>query len=330
MPTATLTLRSGVDSNSPAVWARVNGQQALFLFTSFSGWPTRHAGLQASSLAPVGNVAFDVPPPHGVWFESIIPDTDGTWYAYYHNELPAELCGDLSRTLPRIGAARSDDFGANWEDLGVVLEAPPGSHTCESSNSYFVGGVGDFSVMLDREAKYLYFYFSQYVERERAQGVAVARMPWASRDEPEGQAAVWWRGNLWVPGRRMVISDDESRTVYPSGTPIYRVANGWHGDQSVDAFWGPSLHWNTFLEQYVMLLNRAEDADFRQQGVYVAFSKTLSDPTAWSAPQLLISGGLWYPQVLGNDIGIGTDRVAGERPRFFLGGRSQYFIQFSR
>ena len=47
-------------------------------------------------------------PGHGVWFESIIPDeTDSTWYAYYHHELPAYVCGRPEQSIPRIGAAMS-------------------------------------------------------------------------------------------------------------------------------------------------------------------------------------------------------------------------------
>ena len=41
-------------------------------------------------------------------------------------------------------------------------------------------------------------------------------------------------------------------------------------------FWGPAIHWNTYLEQYVMLLNRAKDDQFGQEGIYVSFSPTLA------------------------------------------------------
>ena len=303
----------------------------MFLFTSYDGWSTRQLGTQLSALAPVGRVAFDNPPPHGVWFEAVIPDVDGAWYGYYHNERPAEICGDATRMLPRIGAARSTDFGATWEDLGIVLEAPPDSHDCSTTNRFFVGGVGDFSVMLDRESRYLYFFFSQYADRASAQGVAVGRMPWAYRDRPRGRVAVWWRGMLWTPPRRVRDPETmESDYLYLAGMPIYRAADDWHEGQTVDAYWGPSVHWNTFLEQYVMLLNHATDSAWRQEGIYVAFSPTLDDPTAWSAPRRLLMGGDWYPQVIGLENGLGTDKVAGERARLFIGGRSRYFIQFSR
>jgi hypothetical protein len=337
IPTATLlsttmlTFDAPADSNSPAVWETVNGRLQLFLFTSFNGWSTRLFGTQVSSLAPVGRVAFDAPPPHGVWFEAIIPDVDGTWYGYYHNERPAEVCGDATRMLPRIGAARSSDFGATWEDLGTILEAPPESYDCATANRYFVGGVGDFSAILDRDSRYLYFFFSQYADREGSQGVAVGRMPWAFRDRPRGRVSVWWRGMVWVPPRR-VMQDVEMPTeyTYSGGMPIYRVMDDWHAGQTVDAFWGPSVHWNTFLEQYVMLLNRAVDNEWRQEGIYVAFSPTLDDPRSWSTPRRLLAGGDWYPQVLGLESGVGTDRVAGERARLFIAGRSRYLITFAR
>jgi hypothetical protein len=331
-PTAVISFGAATDSNSPALWETVNGRPTMFLFTSFNGWSTRLAGIQLSTLAAVGRVAFHSPPPHGVWFEAILPDVDGTWYGYYHNERPADVCGDVTRMLPRIGAARSTDFGATWEDLGTILEAPPDSYDCATTNRYFVGGVGDFSAILDRESRYLYFFFSQYADREGSQGVAIARMPWAFRDQPRGRASVWWRGMVWVPPRRVLNDGEVSSTeyTYSPGMPIYRVSDDWHSGQTVDAFWGPSVHWNTFLEQYVMLLNRAIDADWRQEGIYVAFSPTLDDPRSWSTPRRLLAGGDWYPQVLGLAAGVGTDKVAGEQARLFIGGRSRYVITFSR
>lgn len=330
VPASTISFVGGTDSNSPAVWELVNGQQRFFLLTSFNGWPSLHAGGQLSALARRGAIEFENRPPHGVWMEAIIPDVNGTWYGYYHNEVPAEVCGDDTRTLPRMGAARSTDFGATWEDLGVILEAPRGWHDCETTNRFFVGGVGDFSVVLDHDQRDLFFFFSQYSDRDSAQGVAVARLAWADRDEPAGRISVWWRGSTWVPTRRLRMNGERTEFAYPAGIPIYRAQDGWHDGQTVDAFWGPSVHWNTYLEQYVMLLNHARDVEWRQEGIYVAFSKSLTDPTAWSVPQRLITGGLWYPQVIGTETGTGTDRVAGERARFFMGGRSQYLIQFSR
>jgi hypothetical protein len=332
VPATTISFPSPADSNSPAIWESVAGRSTLFVLTSFSGAATRMIGSQLSTLTPLGDVTFEAPPPHGVWFEAIVPDVDGTWYGYYHNERPAEdVCGDASRMLPRIGAARSRDYGATWEDFGIILEAPPESHDCASSNRYFVGGVGDFSAILDRESRFLYFFFSQYSNRAGTQGVAVARMPWAFRDRPRGRLAVWWRGMVWAPPRP--VREMGSMAVdytYTAGMPIYRASDDWHVGESVDAFWGPSVHWNTHLEHYVMLLNRAADNNWRQDGIYVAFSRGLDDPTSWSTPRRVLAGGDWYPQVMGLDAGRGTDKEAGQRARLFVGGRSRYWIDFAR
>jgi hypothetical protein len=326
---STLRLPSDVDSNSPAIWERIDGRLRLFVLTSMSGASTRNEGTDVTRLVANGAVTLHGHPGWGVWFEAIVPDVDGTWYGFYHNEWPAEVCGEMLRWIPRIGAARSRDFGATWEDLGVVLESPPGTYDCASANRYFVGGVGDLSVMLDSESQYLYMFFSQYADREGAQGVSVARLPWADRDEPAGKISVWLRNQTWIPARSIRTRNGE-RHVYPAGMPIYPAADEWHDGPRVDAFWGPSVHWNTYLGQYVMLLNRARDAAFTQEGIYVAFAPTLDDPAGWSVPRRLLAGGRWYPQVIGTEVGVGTDRIAGERARLFICGRSDHIIQFAK
>ena len=101
------------------------------------------------------------------------------------------------------------------------------------------------------------------------------------------------------------------------------AAHAWHdADDKVDAFWGPSVHWNTAIEQYVMLLNRAKDENYAQEGIYVSFAPRLDDPSLWTAPQKILNGGKWYPQVVGSSLGTGTDKLAGASARFFMSGRS--------
>jgi len=338
VPTATVLRAPAVelpgeaDSNSPVVWERVDGVPTLHVLTSVAGQPWRASGPRLQTLSDAVPVEFHLRPDHGVWMEAIIPDVDGTWYGYYHNEIPAEAaCGDPGRVVPRIGAARSVDFGATWEDLGVILEAPAWTNTCDSQNQYFLGGVGDFSAVLDANARDVHFFYSQYVSREWGQGVAVARMAWADRDEPAGKMSLWTRG-VWMPARAVRGEhNDDATWLYPVASPVYPVAQSWHLDgPSVDAFWGPSVHWNTHLQQYVMLLNRAKDMQWTQEGIYVAFSPSLDDPSRWTTPKKILDGGGWYPQVIGIEPGSGTDRLAGAVARLFIHGRSEHLIQFTR
>ena len=309
------------------VWSLIEGVNRLFAITSWGGIPIRSAGASLEMLQRGAPVAFTSHPGDGVWMEAIIPDEVGVWYGYYHHERPADLCGRPERHLPRIGALRSTDHGATWENLGIVLDAPPGSEACDSNNRFVLGGVGDATVALDPNGQDLYLYFSQYSRDAAGQGVAVARLAWADRDEPVGKLTIW-NSSAWLPASR---PDESAPFVYPAGTPLVKAGQPFHDRSTAnDVFWGASIHWNTYLEQFVMLLNRAKDDQFGQDGIYVSFAPTVSDPRAWSVPTRILSGGQWYPQAVGIEAGSGTDRLAGRRARFFMTGKSDRTIEFER
>ena len=112
---------------------------------------------------------------------------------------------------------------------------------------------------------------------------------------------------VWLPaGRRTFGAGDHAVTTWThaAGTPLARVMRPWHDTDPVnDAFWGPSVHWNTYLGQYVMLRNRTRDEDLGQEGIYVSFSRSLDDPSGWSTPQRILNQATWYPQVMGSRSG---------------------------
>lgn len=320
VPAPLIQLPGDVDSSNPFVWDVVDGVRRLFVMTSWGGTPVQSSGASVEQLHRGEPVAFTTHPGHGVWMESIVSDDGGTWYGYYHHERPADECGRPDRQLPRIGAARSSDHGRTWSDLGIVLDAPDASSQCASTNRFVLGGVGDVSALLDANRQDVYLFFSQYSGGIDRQGVAVARLAWADRDAPAGKATIFNNG-AWLP----VMNS------YPPGTPLARATQPFHdGNARADVFWGASVHWNTHLEQYVMLLNRSKDENFGTEGIYLSYSASLSNPDAWTTPQKLMSGGEWYPQVVGIESGIGTDRLAGQRARFFLTGRSNRMIEFER
>jgi hypothetical protein len=301
-----------VDSNSPLFW---NDLGEMVLFTSF-GQPLLSVGPDLQQLTPVGAVVFDQDEAAGRrWMESVIRTGDGSLYGYYHSE-PHGLCGDESGlTEPQIGAAVSLDDGQSWRDLGIVLRAPGGTLRCETPNSYFAGGVGDFSVVLDPDERYAYFFISSYSGAPTEQGVAVARLLWAERDRPAGKLEKFFEG-LWLePGLG-------GRT-----TAIFPAARLWD-ESDADAFWGPSVHWNTELRQYVMLLNHNIGTSFTNEGIYVTFASDLADPASWSAPERIMEGGGWYPQVIGLEVEQGTDKQAGREAWFCVHGVCAHRIVF--
>lgn len=337
-PASPLTLSGQVDSNSPMLWNLEDGQHRLFVMTSFDGIPRIAAGTSLDRLGPPVEITLLPHPGYGVWMEAVVFDDVETWYGYYHNEWPASRCGRDDRMISRIGAAKSTDNGRTWQDLGAVIQSSQSATACDSNNRYIIGGVGDLSVMLDPDKQYLYFFYSQYQQQREAQGVAVARMDWADRDRPAGKLALW-RDGVWdeEAGRREFLQTipgsmrRRPEWTYPAATPLVAPTYAWHdADERVDAFWGPSVHWNTALQQYVMLLNRSKDESYSQEGIYVSFAPRLDDPSLWTAPAKILNGGKWYPQVVGTAAGAGTDKQAGATARFFMSGRSDWVINFSQ
>jgi hypothetical protein len=325
---STFNVPGRVDSGVPLLWTRIDGVRTLVAFTSWGGIPQRLAGPDLEHLQPAGEVSISHHPGHGIWFESVIADeADEAWYAFYHHEVPADLCGRPDRSLVSIGAARSTDRGFTWDNLGIVVDVPAGSAACGSTNRFVIGGVGDVNAMVDGEWKDIYLFYGMYSRDPRSQGVGVARIAWADRDAPRGQARIWNDGAWLYPVQDEATGDWQ----FPAGTAIVPVTKPWHnGDNIVDAFWGPSIHWNTHLVRYVMLLNRAKDEQYNNDGIYVSYAATLDDPTAWTAPHKILNGGNWYPLIIGSETGTGTDKQMGQRARFFLTGRSSSFIEFRK
>jgi hypothetical protein len=225
-----------------------------------------------------------------LWLESVWLDpSDHTLYGWYHFE-PADLeCS----TAPIIGAAVSYDDGLSWEDRGFVLENPY-PVDCDYDNGYMAGGVGDFSVILDPGSNYFYFLFSNYGGPVEEQGISIARSPFSARGQP-GSVEMYDDGE-WIQSSR----SDEA-------TPLFGTPTGWKGP-FIDAYWGPSVHWNTYLKSYVAVLNRTQGEQYVEEGVYVSFSLDLLH---WSDPVKIMNGGSWYGQVLG--LGPGeSDSLAGQ------------------
>ncbi len=351
LPASSVAFPSETDSNSPALWELVDGQWTLTLFNSVAGRAELSTGRSVTRLSNLGEVSFVTAPPlGGYWIEAVVRDSDA-WYGFYHNELEGVVCAGSGKVLPRIGAARSDDHGRTWADLGPIIETPSGEEQCDTRNHYFVGGVGDFSALADAERAYVYFYYSQYAEKADRVGVAVARMAWADRDAPRGRVDIWNDG-VWLPPTLAPSvpeadtedddpgdapetptpdADQDAAWVQPLASPIFPAAHRWDDPTSlVDVFWGPSIHWNAHLESYVMLLNKAVSNEWRQGGVFVSYNPRLDDAAGWTTPVRVFSGGQWYPQVIGLDEGQGTDAYAGATARFFMGGRSDYTIRFGR
>lgn len=300
------------DSNSPAYWVG----DTLYVLNSNDN-PALTKGWDQFGLDEGVQVKWNREVGGNRWMECAFQDDKGVLYGYYHCEIRPLCHSDDKLTAPKIGAARSTDNGLNWTDLGFVLEATPGTLDCTYKNGFFAGGHGDFSGMLSRDKKYVYVFFSNYAGDVGEQGIGVARLPWKDRDKPLGKFRKFFAGAWDEPG------------VGGHVTPFFPAKASWKGPDC-DALWGPSIHWNTYLKQYVVLMNRVKGTpDWPQDGVYVSFANNLADPSSWTKPEKIVDKGKWYPQVLGlNTSARETDKLCGQVGRYFIHGTSRQEIVF--
>jgi hypothetical protein len=313
VPADPVYLPGVADSNSPIHWA--NGNRYVF---NSDGLPLRAEGLDMGRMRYVRATYLlnsDMAP---WWLEATYRDDDGTLFGWYHHEIytfcPTE--GVRYMGVPVIGAVVSHDNGHTFTDLGFVL-TDGNEPNCGAKNGYFAGGNGDFSVILDRDKKNFYFFFSAYGGPATEQGVAVARMAYADRLNPAGKVFKYFDGN-WT-----------SEGVNGKVTPIFAVHTPWETARP-DAMWGPSVHYNRELGEFVMLINHACcDVDWPAEGIFISFSGNLDNPKSWTDPDRLLEGGGWYPMAVGIEPGD-TDKEAGSVAKFFMGSDSNYELIFRK
>jgi hypothetical protein len=252
----------------------------------------------------------------GVWIESTFVDKEASLvFGYYHNE--PSVCPGNRITAPRIGAVVSNTNGATWTDLGWVLLARNGSLNCSAVS--IAGGNGDFVAVVDRAREYIYFFFGAYAGHPSEQGLAAARMRYSDRHAPSGKVMKWHESTWSQPG------------LYGLLTP-FLPASGGVDLPAADFFWGPSIHWNTAIRSWVMLLNHCNSSYNTQSDAYhVSYGVELSNPMkTWSVPELLLQAVVpsMYPQVVGIHQGE-TDTELGSVARFFVRGMSRWEAVFT-
>ena len=319
-----------IDCNSPLHW----DGDTLYLFNSFLH-PSRTEGPDISHLGNQISVHLgDFDDELDMWIEATWKDDDGALYGAFHHE-PDGVCFSDTHlpTAPKIGWLRSEDNGKNWKDLGFIIMASPCAINCKTESPWDAGGTGDFVFFLDPKKEYFYFYGTSYDPRFEEQGVWAARMAYADRRAPSGKVLKWHKGGWNEPA------------FWGHVTPVFPASRDYHKKDG-SMFWGPSIHWNTYLNMYVMVLNHAINTHLDADGIYISFNRDIGNPEGWSKPQMLIdlagihqatAGGEtgladvlnngWYPEIIGTAKGE-TDKLAGRSARLFLGGLSNFEITF--
>ncbi len=304
-----------IDGNSPAE-RDANGN--LILFNSLS-FPFRSSGTDLFHLTPSEPITIHERQEieGGLWMEGVYRDADGTMFGWLHNEFTTG-CEIISLGAPRIRQMISYDDGKTWDDQGIVIAAPEGYFNCDTGNRYFTGGTGDFSVIFDQATRCFYFYFTAYSPDFTQQGIGIARLRYEDRFHPAGKVLNWYQGEWTEPALGGLLS------------PIYPPLVSWH-ESNLDAYWGPAIHYNAYLDQYAMLLNHAIGGGWGTEGFYISFNPDIANPDGWSAPERLPiepeSPLQAYPQIFGIEAD-GTDKLARQTGRLFLQGVSRWEIVF--
>jgi hypothetical protein len=260
------------DSNNPLHW----DGDTLYLFNNY-GHPWRTSGPDIEHLG--NRISVDLGDQNNkmnLWIEATWRDDEGTLYGAYHYE-PDTICFSNNHTLtaPRIGWLRSRDNGAKWEDLGFIISAEPCRINCLTKSPWDSGGTGDFVFFLDSKKEYFYFYGTSYDPDFAEQGIFVARLPYADRNSPVGKVRKWHQGAWSEPG------------IWGHVTPVFPASRDYTKPDG-SMFWGPCIHWNSYLNMYVMVLNHAIDTKLTEDGIYLSTNRDLGDPNGWSKPQMIL------------------------------------------
>ena len=193
---------------------------------------------------------------------------------------------------------------------------------------YFVGGVGDFSVQLDAESRDLYIFFSQYSADDRR---ASASRGWRGPivTAPSGKAMVFASG-VWLPARAFMFPNGMMRWNYPSAVPIFPAERALerrrHRGRCVLGAGRALEHLPRTVRDAAQSRQGHELETGRHLRLLRTAASTIHRPGR--TPLKILSGGRWYPQVMGIEAGAGTDKVAGRWARFFMAGTSEHLIQF--
>lgn len=301
-----IRLPFAIDSNTATIWRDGN----LHFFHS-AGEPLVTTFDAQSQAFVTEEVKIDRRDHFPMWIESVWQDPAGPLWAWYHHERIGD-CPTLN--VPEIGALVSYDGGRSFTDLGIIMASGEWTN-CDAQNGYFANGHGDFSVVADREGQYLYFLFGAYGGDLANQGIAMARMPISDLWSQQGAVWKYYEGGWTEPG------------LYGRVTPVFPAVAGWDG-ANTDSYWGPSIHWNTHIGRFVVLMNRSCcGPQWPQAGVYLTMTADLADPSAWTEPSFLTGYDEWYPWVLGLGEGEGSAE-AGPQVRFFIRSYSEWELHF--
>jgi len=206
---------------------------------------------------------------------------------------------------------KSLDGGKSWKNNGIFIEDEQPRLILKQHNTAanFAGGTGDPSAVAS--GKYLYLFYGEYgypATYKKAtystktewggQCISIARILLSDLDNPADKAKRWDGTGFNAPYN---LAGKPVRSIQiPIG-----AGGGPASSPKGKYFWGPSVSWNTYLNEWVMLMAKAEGPSWRGSSIYISFNKNRDlgsgrNSQAWSVPKLLLNKPghtLWYPSL---------------------------------
>lgn len=206
----------------------------------------------------------------GAWLYNVFPSMGPDWLGFYHAE-DHEFSADPSSTFvawKSIALVNSQDGGRTWIKGQQIITS---SKTKPDKPKW--GGNGDFCVVRDeKKQRWVCFYQDHFLSMSSSTDPLARSGTWKK----------WYKGSFSEPG------------LGGRNAPIAGLASHPGGN--------PSVHWNTFLQKWVMVWHT-----WSGSGLFIS---TSDDLETWAAPQLLLASEkgekLWYPTILAD-----TDLQAG-------------------
>lgn len=218
----------------------------------------------------------------GSWLMSVLPKPNNDFIGFYHAEyhwFPRNSSGIAWKS---IGVTHSNDKGKTWEAGKQIITS---ATTKPASPTW--GGTGDCCVVWDHiNNRWLCYYQEQYISM-------------AISYDPQGAPGTWkkyYYGDFTEDGLGGWQSPLPGLSTVPGGNP--------------------SVHWNTYLNKWVMVWHGWSPAQ-----IYISVS---SNGINWDTPKSIIvselGGRAWYPTIIGI-----TDVVAGQVAKIYYADISSDF-----
>lgn len=213
----------------------------------------------------------------GAWLYSVFPQGNNRLLGFYHAE-DHEFAADPNSHFiawKSIALATSNDNGRTWKKQGQIIR----SATSKPDKPTW-GGNGDFCVVWDKSHnRWVCFYQEHYL------CMAVSA-------DPQGKPGTWkkyFQDSFSQPGLGGRNSPIPDLRDFPGGNP--------------------SMHYNAFLQKWVMVWHTWDNGTPHPNSIYISTSEDLLH---WSQPKVLLAAQgkerFWYPTIIG-----GSDVQAGQK-----------------